>query len=51
MTWAPQQQGLEELVACLSKSGSADNKVQESIQEVRTLSLGRHRTARSSCTS
>ncbi|GAA5850600.1 hypothetical protein JCM9279_007555 [Rhodotorula babjevae] len=33
MSWAPQQQGLEELVACLSKSGSADNKVQESIQE------------------
>ncbi|KPV78588.1 uncharacterized protein RHOBADRAFT_10799 [Rhodotorula graminis WP1] len=33
MSWAPQQQGLEELVACLSKSGSADTKVQEGIQE------------------
>jgi len=37
MSWAPQPQGLEELVACLRNSGSPDTKVQESINEVRLL--------------
>ncbi|GAA5969003.1 hypothetical protein JCM21900_002095 [Sporobolomyces salmonicolor] len=33
MAWQPQQQGLEELLACLRNSGSPDTKIQESINE------------------